>query len=314
MSSIFLSFQYNIKQTHNLHLRRLEDLYELIKTGGNRFDDLPNKTLQIRNEQDHNKQNELKAKLLPYACFNGRFSTKSEDGLLFYSPYTAIDFDQFKTEEELLGIAYWLTQTPCVKMLFRSPSGQGLKAIVEHTNTNPKKHRALYNELLRMFKIPEIDTKTSDLSRATFLCYDPAVWWNECCAPFEFDENLYEEDSYTFVDSGTKGHTQKDTDSLDKMACEALGVTDGSIKRIIGKWIANDFIAEGERNSKLFEYGCKFCKAGVKYSYALQLLEEVFVGLGLSFEEINRTCFNAYQKCKDEFGSKRWYYTKNKKR
>lgn len=317
MQTYLLSTQRNISRTKNLWNYSLADIYNIIRSGSYSYNDLIQPTTTIQLEPDHNKQNELKAQYLPYACINGRFRERSESGIIDYAPYTAIDFDQFGSEAELRQVAYWLTQIPCVQMLFRSPSGKGLKAIVAHTNTNPLKHRSLYHELMEKFLIEQTDTKTSDLSRATYLCYDPNVWWNSNCIPYQFDESKYPEDILTCnTGNGSvsvNGSYEEKVKVLNALVCDDKGVTDGSIKRIIGKWIEKEVIAEGERNCKLFVYGCKLCKAGVKYDYALQLVTDVFARLGLSIEEICNTTCNAYVKCSGEFGVDRENYGKKKR-
>lgn len=312
-----LSTQRNISYTKHLWNYSLYEIYEIIRNGSYNYNDLKAHTALIQSESDHDKQNILKAQLLPYVCINGRFTERTEAGLMDYSCYTAIDFDKFQTEEELQNIGYWLTQTPCVKMIFRSPSGRGLKAIIEHSNTNPKKHRSLYRELMAKFKIPETDTKTSDLSRATFLCYDPNAWWNDKCVPYMFDESKYQDDVITTVGNGGSntylcGSYEEKIKTLNSLTCDGKGITDGSIKRIIGSWLDKECIVEGDRNNCLFKYGCKLCNAGVKYDYALQLLKDVFVRLGLNVEEVCNTVCNAYVRCSDKYGCERDRYGKRK--
>lgn len=313
----YISFQSNIKFTNTLYLRSIEEIFDMIKTGGAQIYDLINKTNRVQAESNHDIQNRLKVQYLPYACFNGRFERRLDSALIAYSNCTAIDFDGFGSEEELQQVKYWLTCVPCVQFIFRSPSGKGLKVIVSHTNNEPEKHRALYHELMQLFLLKELDTKTSDLSRATFICYDPDAWWNDNCVPYEFDESKYDNDAdctYSYV-SSTR-FLQCDYASkvayFNSLACDQQGISDGSIKRIVNSWLNKENIVEGKRNNLLFKYACKLCNAGVHYDFAVQLLVDYFGIHGLAEEEVLVTVCNAYSKCCKSFGTERYKYGKRK--
>jgi len=304
-----VSYQSNITNPKNLWTYSIEEIYDFIKSGSNRYTDIREYTRLIQSEPSHDKQNILKMEWLPYATFNGVFSYRNDSSLLEYSRYTAIDFDKFQSETELQNIGYWLTQTPFVKFFFRSPSGKGLKAIIEHTNTNPKKHRALYRELLDVFKVPEIDQKTFDISRATFLCHDPFAWRNPECKAYVFDESKYPEGAASAAPSDCQVSLAGDYDEKLKLfdalkRPEGTMVTDASIKRIVGSWIDKDSMGNG-RNNALYQYACTMCKGGVNFKAALWMLNEKFTSRGLGEDEIKKTVCNAYWKCMDQFGSER---------
>lgn len=310
-----VSYQSNIKFVERFWTYSIEDVYKIVKDGGNWSIDLKRATQIIQNETDHNKQNELKKQLLPYVCFNGVFLRRDNYHLKEYSNYTAIDFDGFTCEDDLHNIGYQLTQTPFVKFAFRSPSGKGLKAIIEHNNDDSKYHEFLYKELMNYFNIPQLDPKTCDISRATFLCHDPYTWWNPVCKPYEFDADKYKDqidcDSYYPVllddfylvmgNSIAKNHSCNGYQLPGK-----TNISDESIICIVKSWIMKDKgIRVGSRNNKLYDYSCLLCKAGVKYELCYYMLTEVFGNYGLAECEVNQTLCSAYTRYEKEFGTVR---------
>ena len=147
-------------------------------------------TEAIRQATTHEKQNELKMDFLPAVAVNGVFNEITNVGLAQYSNVTAMDFDQFHSEEELQGIMRRLKLTPFVLAAFRTPSGNGLKAIVLHDNSDPAQHADLYSQLLVTFqdvnKVATLDKSCSDLRRLHYLPYDPDAYINPAPVPYKY--------------------------------------------------------------------------------------------------------------------------------
>ena len=147
-------------------------------------------TEAIRQAPTHDKQNELKMDFLPAVAVNGVFNEITNVGLAQYSNVTAMDFDQFHSEEELQGVMRRLKVTTFVLAAFRTPSGNGLKAIVLHDNNDPAQHADLYSQLLVTFKdvdkVATLDRSCSDLRRLHYLPYDPDAYINPAPVPYEY--------------------------------------------------------------------------------------------------------------------------------
>lgn len=63
---------------------------------------------------------------------------------------------------------------------FCTPSGNGLKALVLHDNTDPARHEDLYGQLLDKFYVANRnDASCKDLARRNYLSYDPDIWTNQ---------------------------------------------------------------------------------------------------------------------------------------
>ena len=143
---------------------------------------------QIRNETDHDKQDELKVKLLPVFCFSGVFSERKDDGLIYINPIICLDLDGVNDLDALRGR---LKSFPYVLAFFMSPTGTGLKVLVLHDLTDPTYHKALYNDLGNTMGLIgrtdlKFDLSCSNVSRACFYGADPELWLNKNATPYHF--------------------------------------------------------------------------------------------------------------------------------
>ena len=121
----------------------------------------------------------FKAVRFDYCCFSGTFRSRSNSALIEHSGYLCIDFDHVSNLEELfralLDDEYFDTQ-----LLFRSPSGDGLKWVIP-INVAEMPHgdyfRAVESYIRATYSI-NIDASGKDISRACFLPYDPFAFIN----------------------------------------------------------------------------------------------------------------------------------------
>tara|TARA_R110002074_G_scaffold160473_1_gene317975 strand:+ start:5157 stop:6953 length:1797 start_codon:yes stop_codon:yes gene_type:complete len=122
----------------------------------------------IRNGEKGEKQN------LPAVCFSGIFKKgeRNDEALLHHSGLIVLDFDHVdaaRTKSALAGDKYILS-------CWQSPSGDGVKALVEVTNT--ERHRDHYRSLKKYFDEQyglELDSTGENESRACFESYDPEI-------------------------------------------------------------------------------------------------------------------------------------------
>ena len=115
----------------------LEKALNRIKKGAKSVD-LINR---IRSEKDHDKRNDLKRDL-PCYIFSGQFKERNSQGLVNHSGACIMDFDKFPNESEMERLFNELTQNPYVISVFKSPSGNGWKALVRicllYTSPSPR--------------------------------------------------------------------------------------------------------------------------------------------------------------------------------
>lgn len=111
---------------------------------------------------------------LPAVCFSGVFEKgkRTDDSLLYHSGLVVLDFDHVdvgRAKSALAGDKY-------IMACWESPSGEGVKALVEVTNT--ERHRDHYRSLIRYFEDQyalELDSTGENESRACFESYDPDI-------------------------------------------------------------------------------------------------------------------------------------------
>ncbi len=197
----------------------------------------------------------MKYRLLPAVAFNGTFSEIKETGIETYSQITALDFDHVCDME---GLKARLTGCAHVFCVFTTPSGNGLKTLVLHDNTDPSKHRDMYEQLLSMFSEASQDPSCKDLARRNYLCYDPNVWINQNVVPYHYVPSVPQQVSnHPFPISNNPSQSNQ-------------GVVSG--KRILDVMIATwkkkhpEAWVEGNRASGIFKFACMLCRWGVDIS------------------------------------------------
>lgn len=263
---------------------------------------------KLRATSNDKKFAALKA-ALPVATWNGIFNYRDSLGCEIYSSLTALDFDHV---ENLSEIENWLRGFPCVYAYFRTPSGNGIKAIVLHDNRRKENHADLYAQLLIHFKCKSQDSSTSDLGRGNYLSHDTAVWRNSNPVPFHYEPSEKQPEGIRQTYTVTKDETGKEELTLDNNhVCEFLDkltgtiLTDESIINILRtKW--NQSTIKRGRNNTALTYAGVLCKAGIEKKKAQDFIQELIPDL--PSKEIFRAVKYAYEK--NIFGLNRRTYKK----
>ena len=110
---------------------------------------------------------------LPAVCFSGIFKEgkRNDDALVYHSGLVVLDFDHVQDVQRTKNA---LADNKYILACWISPSGDGVKALVEVTNT--EKHRQHYRSLKKYFDEQyglELDSTGENESRACFESYDP---------------------------------------------------------------------------------------------------------------------------------------------
>ena len=137
------------------------------------------RTADLRAITDKAQARRFKANCFDYCCFSGIFAQRSDAALIKHSSLMCIDFDHLSDLEalrqKLLFDDFFETQ-----LLFRSPSGDGLKWIIPvdlEEYTHGEYFQAVSDYILSTYGI-QIDKSGRDVSRACFLPYDPNAYIN----------------------------------------------------------------------------------------------------------------------------------------
>ena len=173
-TALFSFFPAPIKNTIPVLKMTLADAYEYI-TGPTAV----SRTRELRSKTDIKETRKFKSEKFDYCTFSGLFSKRSDQALVQHSGLLCLDFDHLKNLEEvrqqLLNDDYFETQ-----LLFISPSGDGLKWIIEidiSQTTHTDYFRAVANYLKQTYNV-DVDQSGKDVSRACFLPYDPDCYIN----------------------------------------------------------------------------------------------------------------------------------------
>jgi hypothetical protein len=116
--------------------------------------------------------NKEKKKKLPIVCFSGEFSKRADDALFEHSGFIVLDFDHVDVEATKSALA----TDDYIHSCWVSPSGDGIKALVQVTNT--ERHRDHFRALTTYFDKQytlEVDESGINESRACFESYDPDI-------------------------------------------------------------------------------------------------------------------------------------------
>lgn len=170
----FSYFRCPISNTQPHAQLTIPEIYRLIK--GLKY---MRPTVELRSIQDAESARKYKAANFDYVTFSGVFSKRSDACLLKHSGLLTLDFDHVANlgdlKETLLGDPYFETE-----LLFVSPSGNGLKWIIEVDLTSCSHQEwfaSVASYLKKQYQL-EVDKSGKDISRACFLPHDPEVYMN----------------------------------------------------------------------------------------------------------------------------------------
>ena len=279
---------------YNLAYFGLGDIIQMIRTGNMQLHDneLGDYTLQwaiakIRSVAPSDMQ-KWKARLLPAVAYNGTFRELNGTGLIGYSRVTALDFDYIATPDEMMHLRNRLIRTPCVLSVFVTPSGNGLKALVLHDNTDPAGHGDLYEQLLNKFYVANRnDAGCKDLARRNYLSYDPYIWINPSPEPFHYVPTIKLQVQIP-QSSGTRT------------------VSDKSIISIMNShWKRNnpEYWKKGNRGNCIFRLACRMCRWGVDEGLATEYFIDGWEDDTMDEKEIRSHVGNAYKTEEKNFGT-----------
>ena len=245
----------------------LEKIVERIKKGTSK-----NKIDLIRNGDKEKK------KRLPSIVFSGVFSERNRKGLVSHSGLMVLDFDKFPNTDILKEQQAILKQNKHVVLLFISPSGNGLKAVIRVPDTlNEETHPKYFKAFNKQFKYDYFDISNSNVDRVCFESYDPDIYVN------------YEAECFNteIIDEGYQAAVR--TPILKLESDEII------INRIMKFGWKKNFV-EGEMNNYVFDLAGAMCEYGVSESAADQfIMAKIVEGKCKDEKSKQNTIRNAYK-------------------
>lgn len=161
----------------------IRDIYEYIIG-----DKAKSATAELRNIKEHKSAQAFKATHFDFCTFSGTFTQRSASHLTSHSGLLCIDFDGLQNVEEvkemLINDKYLNT-----RLIFRSPSGNGIKWIVSIDLTRAT-HQEYFDAVMAYVKNTydiEADKSGRDVCRSCFLPFDPeAILQDKDISSFPF--------------------------------------------------------------------------------------------------------------------------------
>jgi len=233
-------------------------------------------------DQIRQGKKELKNQL-PCILFSGVFSERNGNSLITHSGLMVVDFDKYPDNETMLDHLELLKQNNHFKILFISPSGNGIKGVVRIPEATKESHSKYFKSFQKQFKYDYFDISNSNVDRVCFESYDPNIYVNDNAVIFET----------TLIDEGFS--------ISEKTPLIPIDDEDKIIEKIMSFGWKKDFV-EGERNAFIFDLAGIFCEYGVsQYMAEGYISNNVIIG-DFSENEMKTTIKSAYRK--RQFGSK----------
>jgi len=223
---------------------------------------------------------DIEKKKLPLIGWSGTFLTRSNSKLKKHNGLACLDFDHLpnvlKTKEEVNKDNFTFAS-------FISPSGDGLKVLVRIPNvSSDKDYKSFYSELQKHYNQYGVtDNSTKDISRASFVSFDPELFLNV--------------DSIMFTDRFVPVEIKQ------KVINVPISDMDEISRRII-TWFNKKWTTGENRNNNLFILSSAFNNFGVDKMTALNYCNS-YVSSDFSENEINKLVDSAYKNTSN-FGTK----------
>ncbi len=241
----------------------IDEVLDFIRIGMYSLSDqrLGNYTLKditeaIRLQADETIQNEWKRLYVPVVTFNGEW-----DGhrISTYSNVTAFDFDHISSECEMQATMAKLKSLPYVLAIFRTFKKFRFKALILHDNSDATKHREMYEQVMGLFDLSQLDISCKDLSRKTYLAWDEEIWITPSPQPYHFIPVVGNSPVVNPNINIQFGKKPKSPQSI--------------VNILMSSWKKNhqEYWQRGHRANSVFKCACQLCEYGVPKDMALEL-------------------------------------------
>jgi hypothetical protein len=270
---------------------------------------------QIRSlilEWNTEKADKLK-KQLPAFTPSGTYEGGRKANLLtMYSGFVHLDLDKLKPDQ-LEDVFQKIIQIPYTYACFRSPSGNGLKVLIEVTST-AEHHDKAYKQVQTYYETElalQCDPKCKDITRLCFVSYDPDAYLNFRCQKFKVEgisELAMEHKSSPILGEDIGGgHTANNQDSPGSQPQDQKPPVSGDdlftqnlFLQTLQFTEQKESYHDGNRNNFIYLLACNCNRSGIPEESALELITTQF---DLSQNEIAASIKSAYHNHHEEFAN-----------
>jgi len=256
---------------------------------GDRYKDAILKIRELVEKGDTEKVSRLKKGLEAFTV-SGLFEGGRKMSFLeIYNPFIILDIDKLDPKD-LLDLIEQVKMIKFTRVAFISPSGRGLKIIVE-VDSEMKKHSVAYWQVMNFYKdtlMVEVDKSGKDITRLCFMSYDPEAYYNEESAVFnvlKIDRNNGHACSSQkdLLPGRAPDHSDEEANlSVDYKQAFTICVTQTNARLEFKK---------GNRNNYIYQLAVTCRHAGIPLEVAVNESKKAF---DLNNTEIERTIRSAY--------------------
>lgn len=227
-------------------------------------------------------KNEYKAekKSLPAATWSGVFKegTRLIDTIEKYSQLVVLDIDNLDPSS-IGALKSQIFNDPYVKYCFTSPSGNGIKIVVQ-VNTGPDNHRAAFLHLQKVFEekyLIKVDPSGKDVCRLCYISWDPETIIKSNCQVFEVDTK-YREIISAVLPTTPEGYKhQEDTKTMFAVAV---------------KWVErNKTYTEGSRNVYIHALACALNRLGMDIDQTINVISQNYQTPDIKWHQSVRSAY-----------------------
>ena len=196
-----VSIYRNTKDTNGI-TRPLREVHKRIRDGKDGLAEATQTSRRLTLCEDKDAYRDYKAQNLTAFTPAGIFQQgrRKAQYLQQHSSHVVLDIDGL-TQDQVTELLIFLHTYPHLRLAFISPSGAGVKIVLEITPTpkNASEHKAAYTACVDHFTPVaedfgfDIDTSGSDCSRLCFLAHHPQAIWNDDTVPIEWDYGNYQQ-------------------------------------------------------------------------------------------------------------------------
>jgi len=230
---------------------------------------------------------------LPAVTFSGVFTpTRAIANIYSYTSLMVIDIDKIEDQAKLSETYQKLVASSYTMLLFISPSGNGLKAVVRIGTEKPDLHSKVFKYLETFYKEYyqlEIDPSGKDISRLCFLSHDTDLYINENAEVFG-SEDLFKKPVMNAPEQAEFKASGDDLPDIEQFTRNIVQYQQGS------------------RNLFVFTFACNCNRKGIDREICFTYSVDRFSDLDMV--EIQHAVYGAYNRNQAEFGK---YAKKQKK-
>lgn len=199
---------------------------------------------KIRNAKSQEEKDALKKQSV-VILFAGEFTHRNAKSLVKHSGLMVVDYDKCPESlfDEIISI-------PSVVLAFRSPSGDGYKAVVKIPISTSEEHSKRFEAFGSTYPSKYFDIKNKDVSRACFESYDPQLYYNPDAEVFQSIEN------------------DPHYDITQRAALIPITDADKILDRLMKWWDKKFGFVEGSRNNNLLILAQNCNEFGLDFDYA----------------------------------------------